>query len=803
MPTYATPGVYFEKSDSADQSIATLRTDVAAFVGIAQRGPLNEPVPVNSWIQFQSVFGDFVPNAYLAYSAKAFFENGGQTFHGVRVAAPASGTATVPNPPGPAQPADGLSSTVLSTQGFVPGAVVTIQQTITAKTTGLQPADRLSSLVDSVDGFLEGSIVCITQGTVKSWRRLQSVDGSSKTLFWKEPLDPAFNLALTILFQIFRREARLLKEVNAATGTLTWESPLRPAFNVDQLIQFETGAAVADGGLFDAAGNPTLAIESSSPGAWGNDLSIAVSRSNLASTMTGPQPQPIAGTASYVQSATGFPRYSLVKVFQSGSPPVVEHRIVTAIDFTTNALTWNLPLTPAFDITRPISFETVEFGLTVYWKGIAREVFTGLSLQPNHARYVERMINPPATSSFSEIPPGTGSEFIRVKDLKVFDPAPANLPDPVALQLDRGRLTLSGGRDGIAALKAIDFTGDPSSDIKRGLRTLEDVDEVSTVAIPDVLIEPRPAAVYAPVPPKPGDPCLPCSQSVASVAALVLHFVEATPHFTLEEIFRVQQALIAHCESLQFRFAILDPPDFGYPNERIDLAEVQTWRNRFDSAFAALYFPWIFVSDPLRLENETVRRVPPSGHIAGVYAHTDLTVGVFKAPANVPLLWAQAPTTDVSANAQGFLNPISVNCVRTFSGRGIRIYGARTLGSYASWRFVNVRRLVSMIEHALVISLQWAVFEPNDVHLWNVVKLSVTGFLEVLWEKGALKGNSADEAFFVKCDLSNNPLAATEAGQLHVEIGIAPVLPAEFVVFRLGRTEDTWEVSEMEGPVVP
>jgi len=191
-----------------------------------------------------------------------------------------------------------------------------------------------------------------------------------------------------------------------------------------------------------------------------------------------------------------------------------------------------------------------------------------------------------------------------------------------------------------------------------------------------------------------------------------------------------------------------------------------------------------------------VRREPPSGHVAGVYANTDLTVGVFKAPANAILQWAQDLTTEVSPEMQGYLNPIGVNCLRAFPGRGLRVYGARTVSSETSWQFVNVRRLVSMIEHALLIALQWAVFEPNNYALWSTVTASASNFLGALWKQGALVGNTPAEAFYVTCDATNNPTALTQEGQLNVEIGVAPTLPAEFVVFRIGATQDTLEATE-------
>jgi phage tail sheath protein FI len=223
---------------------------------------------------------------------------------------------------------------------------------------------------------------------------------------------------------------------------------------------------------------------------------------------------------------------------------------------------------------------------------------------------------------------------------------------------------------------------------------------------------------------------------------------------------------------------------------------VQSWRNRFDTEFAALYFPWIFVRDPL-VTNQVVRRIPPSGHVAGVYANSDLTVGVHNAPANTPVQWAQALTTEVTANMQGVLNPAGVDCLRVFPGRGLRVFGARTMSSDSSWRFVNVRRLMSMIEHSLLISLQWSVFEPNNAALWNKILVAVSSFLEGIWRGGGLAGNTAEDSFYVKCDATNNPPALNQVGQLVIEIGVAPVIPAEFIIFRIGRSEDTLEVTEV------
>lgn len=239
----------------------------------------------------------------------------------------------------------------------------------------------------------------------------------------------------------------------------------------------------------------------------------------------------------------------------------------------------------------------------------------------------------------------------------------------------------------------------------------------------------------------------------------------------------VQLAMIAHCERMQDRLAILDPlPD-------LSPQQVKRWReveSNFDSKFAALYYPWIQVNGP----DGKPMAVPPCGHMAGVWARSDGERGVHKAPANEIVRGALNPTVQVTKGEQDTLNPIGVNCIRTFTGMGVRVWGARTLSSDPAWRYINVRRLFNYAEKSIERGTQWVVFEPNDMNLWERVKRDVNAFLMGVWRDGALFGATAEQAFFVKCDEELNPQDVRDRGQLVVEIGIAPVKPAEFVIFR-------------------
>jgi phage tail sheath protein FI len=220
------------------------------------------------------------------------------------------------------------------------------------------------------------------------------------------------------------------------------------------------------------------------------------------------------------------------------------------------------------------------------------------------------------------------------------------------------------------------------------------------------------------------------------------------------------------------------------------------WRSRFDSKYAALYYPWTRVVDPLQPANSITRGIPPSGHVAGQYANSDFTVGVHKAPANAALTWIQDVTVPLNGTQHGVLNSGGINVLRALPGRGLRIMGARTVSSDPDWIFVNIRRLMMMIEKAIYKSTQWAVFEPNNALTQANLRLSLTSFLISLWQQGALTGATASQAFFVKCDASNNPAAQTDIGQLLAEVGVAPSYPFEFVVLRVAKVGNQFEVTE-------
>ena len=219
--------------------------------------------------------------------------------------------------------------------------------------------------------------------------------------------------------------------------------------------------------------------------------------------------------------------------------------------------------------------------------------------------------------------------------------------------------------------------------------------------------------------------------------------------------------------------------------------EIRDFRGKFDSKYAALYHPWIEILDPTGApaQGAPPRRLllPPSGFVAGIYARSDIERGVHKAPANEVVRGLTRFEANINKARQDVLNPEGINALRFFEGRGNRVWGARTMSSDPEWKYVNVRRLFIYIEHSIDKGTQWAVFEPNNERLWANIRQTVEDFLLVLWRDGALLGDKPEQAYFVRCDRTTMTQNDLDNGRLICLIGVAPVKPAEFVIFRIGQ----------------
>lgn len=671
--SYRTPGIYIERADASRVPPVVLRTDIAAFVGIAEQGPLDTPVPVESVRQFSAHFGGFIGGGYLAYVVRAFFENGGRRCWVVRVANRDFG-------------------------GEAPAV------------SGARPA----------------------------WIDIRDVDG-----------------------------------------------------------------------------NPAWRLRANSAGTWGNGLTLewSVSGATLATSVPGMSTREYA----VVRSVAGFNADELVRIEQPGTAS--QYRVIAAADAIESRIYWVHPDPArsrasdrtlwAFDPLASLRIVRVAYALAVRRDGSVVSQYRDLHLVRAHPRYLGAVLR--ATVYWGEVLRGSAlvaeQEADGVRDgepsatlPRAPDPcvaedlADADIPRPLDVPFDQA-LALAGGQDGLAALAASDFIGEPiapqDTDFararkSRGLQALALIDEIALVAVPDILIQPTPDPDYLPVPPLPLNPCVACP---APAAPRAVHQPrqpgELPPVFSEEDIGRVQAALIAHCEDAGDRVALLALPYRLATSVASPREDIAGWRERFDARVAALYAPWVDVAEPRG--TSLTRAVPPCGHVAGTIARVDLATGVQRAPGNVSLRGVVRVVRAVDQELHGALNDTNVNALRAEFGQTPLIGGARTLSHDTQWRYLNVVRLMLTIKKAADIALRWTVFEPNEETLWASVSATLTAVLALFFQRGAFAGDTAAQSFFVLCDETTNPPEAREAGQLAALIGYQPAAPCEFIVVRVGR----------------
>lgn len=384
------------------------------------------------------------------------------------------------------------------------------------------------------------------------------------------------------------------------------------------------------------------------------------------------------------------------------------------------------------------------------------EVFRNLSMDPRHSRYVETVIGsingPPR---LEDRRPEGASNYIRVADVATppipVTPDPRWIirlgPEPLTDLLPSGitraaRIALAGGDDGLGTISDPVFTGvdDREPANRTGIFSLKNIDDISIVAAPGQV---------SPV---------------------------------------IQQALVNHCEEMRYRFAVLDGP--APPDDAI--ADVQVLRQNYDTKYAALYYPWLTIPDPLPDNLSSIAQVPipPAGHVVGTYARVDIDRGVHKAPANEVISGITGLRRYLNKGENDILNPYpsNINVIRDFRPdfRAIRIWGARVITSDPDYKYVPVRRLLIFIEKSIDRGLQWVVFEPNAEPLWARVRFAIESFLNTVWRNGALEGTKPEQAYFVICDRTTMTQDDIDNGRLICVVGVAPVKPAEFVIVRIG-----------------
>ena len=471
-----------------------------------------------------------------------------------------------------------------------------------------------------------------------------------------------------------------------------------------------------------------LKITAANPGAWAEDLRIIISPASKAKT----QVLTASGAVLTLKNADGFNPGDVVELFDGKNTAYATIKSV-------------LEKTVTLDAPCALDVADAKVGTAKYIKtceitvtarlGETVETYENLSLKGDALNNAAVKTRKSDLITVEVIPAKTAPAKEKDKDGKeTAAPAKAEPIVPFALCGGSGDslvLTLQGGSNGsVRTVTADAFLGkDDGPGRRTGLQAFQENSNVSIMAIP---------GVTAP---------------------------------------EVQAALIAFCEGKKSCFAILD-----VPMELKKTNDVANFRNMYDSTYAAMYHPWLEMYDAGAKRSAYF---PPSGAMAGIYARTDIERGVHKAPANEVVRGCTGLSCAYNEGEQDILNPIGVNLIRAFTGRGIRVWGARTISSNGLWKYLNVRRLFIYVEESIKANTNWVVFEPNSAALWSRVTRTIEAFLATCWRDGALAGSTPDQAFFVECGPTTMTQDDIDNGRLICQIGIAPVKPAEFVIFRI------------------
>ena len=475
-----------------------------------------------------------------------------------------------------------------------------------------------------------------------------------------------------------------------------------------------------------------LKLTAANPGAWAEDLRVVVTPASKAKT----QVLAVNGADLTLKNADGFNPGDVVELFDGKT---AAHATVKSV--LDKVVTLDAPCTLDVADTKVGTakyIKTCEITLTARL-GETVETFENLSLKPDALNNVcvktakSDLICVEVTAAKAPAAPAPKEKDKDGKEIPAPAPKAASI---VPYELCGGSgselvLTLQGGSNGSVLTVTPDaFLGKDDGPGKRtGLQAFQENGNVSIMAIP---------GVTAP---------------------------------------EVQASLIAFCENKKSCFAILD-----VPMELKKTNDVANFRDMYDSTYAAMYHPWLEMYDA---GSKRSAYFPPSGAMAGIYARTDIERGVHKAPANEVVRGCTGLSCSYNEGEQDILNPIGVNLIRSFTGRGIRVWGARTISSNGLWKYLNVRRLFIYVEESIKANTNWVVFEPNSTTLWNRVTRTIETFLATCWRDGALAGSTPSEAFFVECGPTTMTQDDIDNGRLICQIGIAPVKPAEFVIFRI------------------
>ncbi|MEU3449870.1 phage tail sheath C-terminal domain-containing protein [Streptomyces thermolilacinus] len=751
MAEYLSPGVYVEEIDAGPRPIAGVSTSTAGMVGVTARGPYTgKPKLVTNFLEFQNLFGGFLPEPdahvrdawaddhaeggrwwLFPLAVKGFFDNGGRRLYVKRVAS------------GGARPASGALG-----QGLV--SQVTADAARGANRLRLGHLIGFTGIGQQVQVFRGDDRRAIHTTTVTAY------ETAGRRVTLDQPLPAEVRASRGDYVQVGERDA-------VPTLRFSAVSPGSWGGGVQVRVQPVVGAVLPvlpepqEGGLFvtrlvadapeNAAAVEVAAVTGLDPGELPGDVWAQIGPGRF-KVQVGPAAD--GKVTLTLPAGTEHPAWeaglTVRRVRRGSTAPGRTLRIGGAGRLYEGAV---VQVDDGTALTC-LSVETVTGDTVTFDRDVPGTLFETDRAHLVEAEVATRYTDPGGATVTENFPglrlTGDGpanvvtalaarSQLVRATALPGLSADPARFPVPAT----GSWLTLADGDDAYESLTVADFVGaDGGSGRRTGIVALEDIDEVAVCAVPGMWSG------------------------------------------------TVESALVTHCELLKDRFAILDPRD------GLDMEGIQAFREPFDTKYAALYHPWLVTRDPSTHRDV---EVPPSGHMAGVYARVDVERGVHKAPANVVVRGIRQTdgfAQDITRRHQDLLNPKGINALRYFPGLGHRVWGARTLSSDSSWKYVNVRRLFLYLEESIDEGTQWVVFEPNDESLWALVRQTVSNFLTTVWRGGALAGTTADEAFFVACDRTTMTEDDLAGGRLICVVGVAPVFPAEFVIFRIQqRTRET------------
>lgn len=739
MPEYLAPGVFVEEVSFRSKSIEGVGTSVVGMVGPTRTGPLRgKPELVTSYADFVRIYGeaeDLVLGGsqvlnHSAIAAKAFFDNGGKQLFMTRISAGVNGTDehSTGSTAIASRVADASNHVTFSSR--FPGAAGNY-------TLELRWRDSENLLkTENTTSPANGEVLFVNMTITAASHLTGSGTGITFPVSIKG-LVTFDGSGSPKKFTIDKDKCEVKHDLENSGGTVLTAADVNTKIKAIKQANIPVDATI----LRVKAKQPT-----SSPLTDGTSAVLTLSSTTDSSLST------------YTSGDWG----SLTTIYgtldNTGKTFTVDGSglnsgVASGYSFNLAALGAVSDILTAVMVQRNFDIDVRNGGASgeiIYSYDDISTAHTGENslpevLAPHPEKLMDRLTSPIACSFDVAVTSGT---LVVAALNKMFDKDALSPSDPLDIAGPRYLITLGEPAAGITDYTGVDGTdGDvpgasdfagETDEVKgsTGLAAMEDLEDISIVMSP------------------------------AAAAHTTTH-----------------QAVVAevqkHCNKMRYRVGIVDS------QEGMALSEIRDFRSQFDDSRLALYYPWIVASDPSG--NRNTITVPPSGFVAGVYANTDVTRGVHKPPANETVLGALSFAQEINRFQQELLNPNGINCLRSFPGRGHRVWGGRTLASDPEWKYINVRRYFLYLERSIDKSTQWVVFEPNGELLWENVRSSIEDFLYNEWFNGRLLGGSPKESYFVRCDRSTMTQNDIDNGRLVCLIGVAALKPAEFVIFRIGQ----------------